>query len=104
MLGQLVPPLEDATIEVQTADVAALRRSAGSDALGRFRLELAAGGTVRLRVTRPAGPAVETSWAVGLAPSGRILKKSSDSPVRIRRSWDGRGGAGPAACAAAAVA
>jgi hypothetical protein len=61
VLGQLAPPLEDATIEVQTADGMVLA-SARSDALGRFRLEVSAGGTVRLRVTRPAGPAVETSW------------------------------------------
>jgi hypothetical protein len=63
LLGQLAPPPASATVEVQAADGAVIA-TAESDALGRFRLELEAGGRIRLRVSAqdpPAAP-VETSW------------------------------------------
>lgn len=62
LLGQLAPPPAAATVEAQAAD-GSLTASAESDALGRFRLSLAA-GRVRLRVLRldPPGPPVESSW------------------------------------------
>jgi hypothetical protein len=58
LLGQLAPP-EPAGIEVQRddGDIAA---TVEADELGRFRIELAAGGRVRLRVLRE--PPIETSW------------------------------------------
>jgi len=61
LLGQLAPPPESATVEVQSADGTVVA-SAESDALGRFRFALESGGTVRLRVIPPAGRPVETSW------------------------------------------
>jgi hypothetical protein len=63
VLGQLEPAPAQATIEVQAADGTVLA-AAEADELGRFRLRLAAGGRVRLRVLRrdPAGAPVESSW------------------------------------------
>lgn len=65
VLGQLEPAPAAATVEVQAADGTALA-AAEADPLGRFRLTLAAGGRVRLRVLRrdPAGAPVESSWLV----------------------------------------
>ena len=62
LLGQLSPPAR-AMIEIQLRDEA--RLSAQADRLGRFRIQLPAGGPVRLRVLRVGGrdsPPVETSW------------------------------------------
>ena len=63
VLGQLAPPLAAATVEVQAAD-GTVTATAETDALGRFRLTLEAGGRVRLRILRtdPAAPPIETSW------------------------------------------
>jgi hypothetical protein len=63
LLGQLAPPPARATVEVQAADGAVIA-TAESDALGRFRLALDAGGRIRLRVSAldPPAPPVETSW------------------------------------------
>jgi hypothetical protein len=61
LLGQLAPPPAAATVEVQSADGAVVA-SVESDALGRFRLTLEAGGRVRLRVLRAGAAPVETSW------------------------------------------
>lgn len=61
LLGQLAPPVA-VTIEVQRA-AGSLLAVADSDSLGRFRVELPAGGTIRLRIAASvAAPAVETSW------------------------------------------
>jgi hypothetical protein len=61
LLGQLSPPAA-VTIEVQRADDDETARTE-TDALGRFRVTVAAGRPVRLRVLTPRdGPAVETSW------------------------------------------
>ena len=63
LLGQLTPR-SGVTIEIQTADAAAVA-VAESDALGRFRVKLRDGGPIRLRVRTqgPDSPAlVETSW------------------------------------------
>ena len=60
LLGQISPP-STLDIEVQAADrttVASLR----SDELGRFRISLAGGGTVRLLLGGEGGPAVQTAW------------------------------------------
>jgi hypothetical protein len=62
LLGQLSPPAP-AQVEVQTTAEETL--SVRADQLGRFRVTLAAGGPIRLRVVGGdgrAGPAVETSW------------------------------------------
>jgi hypothetical protein len=61
LLGQLVPPPPAATVEVQSTDGNVVG-SAESDELGRFRLSLAAGGHLRLRVLREGAAPVETSW------------------------------------------
>ena len=61
LLGQLAPPPVAATVEVQSTDGTVVA-SADSDALGRFRLTLEAGGHVRLRVVREGAAPVETSW------------------------------------------
>jgi hypothetical protein len=62
LLGALSPP-SASRIEVQTiADAVYL---ANADRLGRFRVRLPAGGSIRLRVLdedEGAGPSVETSW------------------------------------------
>jgi hypothetical protein len=61
LLGQLAPPAP-AAVEVQRDD-SSVAATVEADALGRFRVELAEGGRIRLRVRRepPAAP-VETSW------------------------------------------
>jgi hypothetical protein len=62
LLGQLSPPAP-ATIEVQTMTESPY--SAEADRLGRFRVQLPAGGPIRLRVLGAGGsdvPPVETSW------------------------------------------
>ena len=61
LLGQLAPPPPAATVEVQSTDGNVVA-SAESDELGRFRLSLAAGGHLRLRVLREGAAPVETSW------------------------------------------
>jgi hypothetical protein len=63
LLGLLTPP-SIARIEIQTAD-GATGATAESDATGRFRTQLPAGGRVRLRLMSldpGSGPLVETSW------------------------------------------
>jgi len=60
LLGQLDPPAK-AEVHVQRDDSSIVAR-AEADELGRFRLELPAGGRVRLLVRRESGPPVETSW------------------------------------------
>jgi hypothetical protein len=63
LLGLLTPP-SIARIEIQTAD-GATGATAESDATGRFRTRLPAGGRVRLRLMDldpGSGPLVETSW------------------------------------------
>ena len=61
LMGQLTPP-GPARIEVQRDD-SSVAATADADSLGRFRIELAEGGRVRLLVLRdaPIRP-VETSW------------------------------------------
>ena len=60
-LGQLAPP-GPAAIEVQRDD-GSVAAAGEADELGRFRLELATGGRIRLLVRRePPAPPVETSW------------------------------------------
>ena len=62
LLGRLLPPAP-ATIEIQMLADAPL--TAETDRLGRFRVQLPAGGPVRLRVMGPPGPGrppVETHW------------------------------------------
>jgi hypothetical protein len=62
LLGQLSPPAAS-RIEVQTMTDAVF--PAEADRLGRFRVRLPAGGSIRLRVLDGddrAGPPVETSW------------------------------------------
>jgi hypothetical protein len=63
LLGQLAPPPASASVEVQDADGSVVA-AAEADSLGRFRLTLAAGGRIRLRVLRgeAASAPVETSW------------------------------------------
>jgi hypothetical protein len=60
LLGQLDPPTK-AEVHVQRDD-SSIVASAEADELGRFRVELPAGGRVRLLVRREAAPPVETSW------------------------------------------
>lgn len=61
LLGQLSPPAS-ATVEVHPMTQAPV--SAEADHLGRFRVRLPAGDTIRLRVIRADGRAgpIETSW------------------------------------------
>jgi hypothetical protein len=62
LLGQLSPPAP-ATVEIQTVDDG--RFSADADRLGRFRVRLPAGGSIRIRILGAdgdPGPPVETSW------------------------------------------
>jgi len=61
LLGQLAPPPATATIEVQAGD-GDIAATAESDKLGRFRVTLAAGGRIRLRILREGAAPVETSW------------------------------------------
>jgi hypothetical protein len=61
LLGQLAPPAR-ASIEVQLDD-SSIAATAEADELGRFRIELAEGGRLRLRILRePPSSPVETSW------------------------------------------
>lgn len=61
LLGQLSPPAPW-TIVIQHAD-GAESGSTLSDELGRFRITLEGGGTVRLRITDDqADTAIETAW------------------------------------------
>ena len=60
VLGQLAPA-GSAAVEVQRDD-GSIVANVDADDLGRFRLELAAGLRVRLRVTRDSAQVVETSW------------------------------------------
>jgi hypothetical protein len=61
LLGQLAPPLAG-EIEVQRDDGSTVA-TARSDELGRFRIELPAGGRIRLVVRRePPAAVIETSW------------------------------------------
>ena len=61
LLGQLSPPAP-ATVEIHPMAQAPL--SAQADQLGRFRVRLPAGDTIRLRIVRADGRdgPVETSW------------------------------------------
>jgi hypothetical protein len=61
LLGQLSPATQR-TIAIQYAE-GAESASALSDELGRFRITLDHGGTVRLRITEDeSGTAIETAW------------------------------------------
>jgi hypothetical protein len=63
LLGMLTPPSAD-RIEIQNPDGTILATST-PDRLGRFRIELAAGGKIRLRLMTAApgsAPRIETSW------------------------------------------
>jgi hypothetical protein len=60
LLGQLAPPSR-ATIDVERDDGSDSQR-VDADDLGRFRVELAGSGRIRLRVRRDSRPNVETSW------------------------------------------
>ena len=60
LLGQLAPPAA-ASVELQGED-GTVAGTADADGLGRFRLALGGEGRFRLRVVRPAGTPVETSW------------------------------------------
>jgi hypothetical protein len=63
LLGMLTPAIE-ATLEVQRADGDVLA-TAESDALGRFRVKLPTGGSIRLRLLPPAAGSaseIHTSW------------------------------------------
>jgi hypothetical protein len=61
LLGQLAPPLLG-EIEVQRDDGSSVATTR-SDELGRFRVELPAGGRIRLIVRRePPAAVIETSW------------------------------------------
>jgi hypothetical protein len=61
LLGQLAPPPDGATIEVQAGD-GDIAATTESDKLGRFRVTLPAGGRIRLRILREGAAPVETSW------------------------------------------
>ncbi len=64
LLGQLAPPTA-AAVDVQRDD-SSLVTSAAADTLGRFRIQLAEGGRIRLLIRRePPEQPVETSW-IGL--------------------------------------
>jgi hypothetical protein len=60
ILGQIAPA-GHALVEVERDDESKLAATAADD-LGRFRVELAKAGRVRLRVTRDEQTPVETSW------------------------------------------
>jgi hypothetical protein len=62
LLGQLSPPTP-AAVEIHTMSEPPV--AAEADRLGRFRVRLGAGDTIRLRVVGadgPDGPPIETSW------------------------------------------
>ena len=60
LLGQL-SPAATWTIEVQGADGSAAE-PVRSDLLGRFRIALGRGGTIRLRLSGADGVVIETAW------------------------------------------
>ena len=60
LLGQLDPPAR-AEVHVQRDD-SSIAVTSEADELGRFRVELPAGGRVRILVRRAEAPPVETSW------------------------------------------
>jgi hypothetical protein len=60
LLGQLSPSTAS-TIEIQRAEGDG-PAPARSDSLGRFRIALDGGGTIRLRLTDAAGEVIETAW------------------------------------------
>jgi hypothetical protein len=60
LLGQL-SPAATWTVEVQGTDGGAAE-PVRSDLLGRFRVGLERGGTVRLRLTGAEGAVIETAW------------------------------------------
>jgi hypothetical protein len=60
LLGQLSPATMS-TVEVHHAEGTALE-SAEADSLGRFRIRLDHGGTIRLRLTDATGDVIETAW------------------------------------------
>jgi hypothetical protein len=61
LLGQLAPPPESATVELQDANGDRVI-AAASDTLGRFRLAFSGSGRFRLVVVRPGSAPIETSW------------------------------------------
>ena len=61
LLGRLEPPHGGAAVDVQAGDGETLA-STTADEAGRFKLVLARGGRIRLRVAGPGRPPVETSW------------------------------------------
>lgn len=60
LLGQL-SPAATWTVEVQLADGGAAD-PVRADLLGRFRIALQRGGTIRLRLTATDGAVIETAW------------------------------------------
>jgi hypothetical protein len=60
LLAQLAPPAA-ASIDVQRDD-SSIIATVEADSLGRFRIELAERGRIRLRIRRESQPPVETSW------------------------------------------
>ena len=60
LLGQM-SPAATWTVEVQRADGSAAE-PVRSDLLGRFRIALEHGGTIRLRLTGGDGTLIETAW------------------------------------------
>ncbi|HEX5195251.1 MAG TPA: hypothetical protein VFW09_20845 [Solirubrobacteraceae bacterium] len=60
LLGQL-SPAATWTVEVQLADGTAVE-PVRADLLGRFRIGLERGGTIRLRLTATDGAVIETAW------------------------------------------
>jgi hypothetical protein len=61
LLGQL-SPAATWTVEVQQADGSAAAESVRSDLLGRFRVALEHGGTIRLRLSGTNDAVIETAW------------------------------------------
>jgi hypothetical protein len=60
LLGQLSPAAA-ATVEIQHAEGASPEPTQ-ADSLGRFRIGLQGGGTIRLRLTDADGVEIETAW------------------------------------------
>ena len=61
LLGQL-SPAATWTVEVQQADGADAAEPVRSDLLGRFRIALEHGGTIRLRLSDANDAVIETAW------------------------------------------
>ena len=61
LLGQL-SPAATWTVEVQVADDGDAAEPVRADLLGRFRIALQRGGTIRLRLTATDGAVIETAW------------------------------------------